>query len=139
MPEPPLVAREIRLAAIPDGLPQPADLAVADAPVPVPGPGEVLVRNQFFTVFAGLRTLLGGGVPGAPLPGLQTGDTLFGPAVGEVVAAPASGGPQAGVLVEHLLGWREYAVLPAADCRPVSAALADPVACLAQGSPRTAP
>jgi NADPH-dependent curcumin reductase CurA len=133
MPETPLVAREIRLAAIPDGLPDPADLAVAEAPVPVPGPGEVLVRNRFFTVFAGLRTLLGGGVPGAPLPGLRTGATLFGPAVGEVVAASESGGPQAGDLVEHLLGWREYAVLPAADCRPVSDALPDPVACLAQG------
>ena len=99
----------------------------------------MLVRNRFFTVFAGLRTLLGGGAPGAPLPGLRIGDTLFGPAVGEVVAAPPDGGPQAGDLVEHLLGWREYAVLPAAGCRPVSGALPDPVACLAQGVPRTAP
>ena len=133
MPETALIAREIRLAATPDGLPEPADLAVVEVPVPAPGPGEVLVRNRFFTVFAGLRTLLGGGVPGAPLPGLRIGDTLFGPAVGEVVAAPPGGGPQAGDLVEHLHGWREYAVLPAADCRPVSGALPDPVACLAQG------
>jgi 2-alkenal reductase len=133
MPEAALISREIRLAAIPNGLPEPADLAVAEAPVPVPGPGDVLVRNRFFTVFAGLRTLLGGGVPGAPLPGLRPGDTLFGPAVGEVVAAPETGGPRAGDLVEHMLGWREYAVVPAANCRPVSRALPDPLACLAQG------
>jgi NADPH-dependent curcumin reductase CurA len=133
MPEAAVMSREIRLAAIPDGLPGPADLAVAEVPVPVPGPGDLLVRNRFFTMFAGLRTLLGGGAPGAPLPGLGIGDTLFGPAVGEVITAADGGGPQAGDLVEHLLGWREYAVVPAASCRPVSGALADPVACLAQG------
>jgi len=80
-------SREVRLAAIPNGLPEPADLTVAETPVPIPGPGEVLVRNRFFTVFAALRSLLGG-VRGAPLPGLGRGDTLFGPAVGEVVASP---------------------------------------------------
>jgi NADPH-dependent curcumin reductase CurA len=69
----PRTSREIRLAVSPDGLPEPADLAVTETPVPVPGPGEVLVRNHFFTVFAALRTLLGGGVPGAPLPALHPG------------------------------------------------------------------
>jgi NADPH-dependent curcumin reductase CurA len=133
MPEAAVLSREIRLAAIPDGLPEPADLTVAEVPVPVPGPGDLLVRNHFFTMFAGLRTLLGGGAPGAPLPGLRIGDTLFGPAVGEVIAAPDDGGPQPGDLVEHLVGWREYAVVPAGGCRPVSSALPDPVACLAQG------
>jgi NADPH-dependent curcumin reductase CurA len=128
-----LMSREIRLAAIPDGLPQPADLAVAEVPVPVPGPGDLLVRNRFFTVFAGLRTLLGDGAQGTPLPSLRTGDTLFGPAVGEVIAARERSGPQPGDLVEHLLGWREYAVVPVANCRPLSGDLPDPVAALAQG------
>jgi NADPH-dependent curcumin reductase CurA len=66
-------SREIRVAAVPDGLPEPADLAVAEAPVPVPRGGDVLVRNRFFTVFAALRTLLGGGVPGAPVSWLAPG------------------------------------------------------------------
>ena len=66
-------AREIRLAAVPDGLPEPADLAIAEAPVPAPGRDEVLVRNRYFTVFAALRTLLGGGAQGTPLPGLSPG------------------------------------------------------------------
>jgi 2-alkenal reductase len=117
----------------PDGLPKAADLTVAETEVPVRGAGDVLVRNRFFTVFAGLRTLLGGGAQGAPLPGLRPGDTLFGPALGEVVAAPEGSGLQAGDLVQHMLGWREYAAVPAADCRPVTGDLQDPVAFLAQG------
>jgi NADPH-dependent curcumin reductase CurA len=126
--------REIRVAAVPAGLPEPADLAVAETPTPVPGPGEVLVRNQFFTVFAALRTLLGG-VQGAPLPGLRLGDTLFGPAVGQVVASPDGNGPLPGETVWHMLGWREYAVVPVAECRPVGDALPDPVGHLEPGLP----
>jgi 2-alkenal reductase len=121
------------LAAVPTGLPEPDDLTVAETPVPIPGPGEVLVRNRFFTVFAALRTLLGG-VQGAPLPGLRQGDTLFGPAIGEVVASPDGSGPRPGDLVQHMLGWREYAVVPAAECHPVGDVLPDPVAHLAQGT-----
>jgi len=125
-------SREVRVAAMPTGLPQPDDLTVAETPVPIPGAGEVLVKNRFFTVFAALRTLLGG-VQGAPFPGFRQGDTLFGPAVGQVVASPDGTGPRPGDLVQHMLGWREYAVVPAADCLPVDDALPDPVAHLAQG------
>ena len=133
MTDVPRTSREIRLAATPDGLPEPADLAVAETPVSAPGPGEVLVRNRFFTMFAALRTLLGGGVKGAPLPGFHPGDTLFGPAIGEVVAAPEGSGLRPGDLVQHMLGWREYSVVPAADCRPAGGALPDPMAHLAPG------
>jgi NADPH-dependent curcumin reductase CurA len=133
MPEVTRTSREIRVAAVPDGLPEPADLAVAEAPVPVPGQSDALVCNRFFTVFAALRTLLGGGVPGAPFPGLRQGDTLFGPAIGEVQTAPEGSGLRTGDLVQHMLGWREYAVVPAAECVPVDGALPDAVAHLAQG------
>lgn len=137
MPDAARTSREIRVAVVPAGLPEPADLVVVETPVPVPGPGEVLVRNRFFTVFAALRSLLGGGVPGAPFPGLRAGDTLFGPAVGEVVRGPGGGaaaeGLQPGNLVRHMLGWREYAAVPAARCVPLGDALPDPVAHLAQG------
>ncbi|MGD0558931.1 MAG: NADP-dependent oxidoreductase [Streptosporangiaceae bacterium] len=126
-------SREIRVAAVPDGLPEPADLSVAVTPVPAPGRGDVLVRNRFFIVFAALRTLLGGGVPGAPFPGLRQGDTLFGPAIGEVMSAPEGSKLRTGDLVRHMLGWREYAVIPAAECVPVGGTLPDPAAHLAQG------
>ncbi|MFG3101728.1 zinc-binding dehydrogenase [Streptomyces sp. NPDC048182] len=130
-----VVSREVRLAAVPRGLPVPADLELTEAaPLPAPAPGEVLVRNRHFQVFGGLRTLLGGGVEGTPVPGLRPGDTLFGPAVGEVVAAPDGGPLRPGDLVTHLLGWREYTLVPAAQCAPVDPALPDPVAHLTSGS-----
>lgn len=125
--------REVRLAAVPSGLPKPEDFAIVETPLPVPGPGQVLVRNRFFHVFTALRTLLGGSVEGAPMPGLTPGDTLLGPAIGEVVTAPADSGLRPGDLVSHWLGWREYAAPAAAECVPLNDVLPDPVAHLAQG------
>ncbi|MVZ99836.1 zinc-binding dehydrogenase [Actinomadura sp. LD22] len=127
MPTPPESVREIRVAALPDGLPRPEHFTIARTPPPVPGDGDVLVRNRFFHVFPALRTLLGGGVPGAPFPPLRPGDVLFGAAIGEVVSAPPGTGPRPGDLVRHFLGWREYAAVPAAQCTPVDDALPDPV------------
>ncbi|MGI5161141.1 MDR family NADP-dependent oxidoreductase [Microbispora sp. CA-102843] len=128
----PRAAREIRLAEIPSGLPGPEHLAVAEVPLPVPGAGEVLVRNRWFQVFPSLRTLIAGGVPGTPFPPLRPGDTLFGPAVGEVVTAPDGGGLRPGDLVAHFQGWREYAAVPASA--PLGDALPDPAAHLAPGA-----
>ncbi|MFE1959344.1 MDR family NADP-dependent oxidoreductase [Streptomyces sp. NPDC059479] len=135
----PSTAREVRLAATPEGLPGPEHFAVVETPLPAPGTGHpgtghVLVRNRYFLVFPGLRTLIGGEVEGVPLPPLHSGDTLFGPAVGEVVAAPADSPLRVGDTVTHLLGWREYALVAAADCTPVDGTLPDPVAYLSSGS-----
>ncbi|MCX4647482.1 NADP-dependent oxidoreductase [Streptomyces sp. NBC_01446] len=130
----PRTTREVRLAAIPDGLPTQEHFAVVETPLPEPGTGQVLVRNRYFLVFPGLRTLIGGEVDGLPLPPLRSGDTLFGPAVGEVVAASADSPLRTGDAVAHMLGWREFALVSAAECTPLDDALPDPVAHLAQGS-----
>ncbi|MGI8329329.1 hypothetical protein ACRYCC_05145 [Actinomadura scrupuli] len=133
MPDLPRTSREVRLATLSAGLPRPEDFVITETPVPVPGPGEVLVRNRFFHVFAALRTVIGGSVEGAPFPALRPGDTLFGPAIGEIVTAPDDSGLRHGDLVSHRLGWREYAVMAAAQCSPLGDALPDPVAHLAPG------
>ena len=86
-PEIPATAREVRVAAAPAGSSRPG-LTVAEAPVPVPGPGQVLVRNRFFHVYAALRTLLAGSVPGAPFPGLNPGDVAIGPAIAAFLEDP---------------------------------------------------
>ena len=130
----PRTSREVRLATVPEGLPAPEHFTVVESPLPEPGTGQVLVRNRHFLVFPGLRTLIGGEVDGLPLPRLRSGDTLFGPAVGEVVAAPADGPLRVGDPVAHMLGWREYALLPAAECTPLDGTLPDPVAHLSPGS-----
>ncbi|HEX3751494.1 MAG TPA: NADP-dependent oxidoreductase [Streptosporangiaceae bacterium] len=128
-PQIPEIAREVRVAATP------AELTVAEAPVPVPGPGQLLVRNRYFHVYAALRTLLAGSVPGAPFPGLNPGDPLLGPAIGEVVTAPAGSDLVAvGQLVLHRLGWREYAVVDAAATEPLDGDQPDPAAYLAGGT-----
>ncbi|MEU9166287.1 NADP-dependent oxidoreductase [Streptomyces sp. NPDC048420] len=122
--------RLVRLTRRPEGLPTPDDFALAHAPLPRPEAGQVLVRNTHFLVFPGLRTLIGGETRDVPLPALHPGDTLFGPAVGEVVEGPL----EKGQLVLHLQGWREYATPAAAECRPLDGTLPDAVAHLAQGS-----
>ncbi|MCO5999851.1 MDR family NADP-dependent oxidoreductase [Actinoallomurus rhizosphaericola] len=133
MSELPPVSREVRLVTTPSGLPRPGDFAVAETPLRAPGGGEVVVHNRFFTVFSALRTLLGGGVEGAPFPPVRPGDALFGPAIGEVVSAPDAGGLHVGDLVSHWWGWRDYAVVDAADCSPLVGTLPDPVMHLSQG------
>ncbi|MEU3416652.1 MULTISPECIES: MDR family NADP-dependent oxidoreductase [unclassified Streptomyces] len=122
--------RLVRLARRPDGLPSPDDFTLVQAPVPRPEAGQVLVRNTHFLVFPGLRTLIGGETRDVPLPPVQPGDTLFGPAIGEVVDGPL----EKGRLVLHLQGWREYATPAATECRLLDGTLPDPVGHLAQGS-----
>ncbi len=126
-------SREVRLATTPVGLPRPEDFEVVEGPIPAPGDGEALVRNRYFHVFAPIRTLLGGGVEGAPFPPIHPGDPLFGAAIGEVVSAPPGSALRSGELVSHWLGWREYAAVPVEQCRPLGDVLPDPVAHLAQG------
>jgi NADPH-dependent curcumin reductase CurA len=133
-PDLPRTTREVRLAAVPRGLPAASDLTVAETPLPAPRPGHVLVRNREFQIFAGLRTLIGGASTGAPVPGLVPGDTLLGPALGEVVRAPAGSALRPGDLVTHFLGWREYALVPEDGCAPVDPALPDPAAHLSSGA-----
>ncbi len=126
-------SREVRLVRRPAGLPAAADFAVVDAPLPALGEGDVLVRNRFFHVHSSVRMLIAGGVEGTPFTPLNPGDTLGSAAVGEVLAAPEGSGLNPGDLVGHWLGWREYAVLPAAACRRLEVELPDPAAHLAQG------
>lgn len=126
-------SREVRLAAVPDGLPQAGHFHVATVPVREPGPGEVLVRNHYFLVSPALRSLFVAADSGTPLERLRPGQPLVGSAVGEVVAAGSEVGPAPGTFVSHYLGWREYALLPAAACVPLDAALPDPATHLSQG------
>ncbi|MFI6645367.1 MDR family NADP-dependent oxidoreductase [Streptomyces sp. NPDC050504] len=126
--------REIRLRTRPEhGLPAPEHLALVHAALPAPAAGEVLVRNRWFAVSAALRTLIAGGVKGAPFPPVDPGSPLVGAAVGEIVSAPDDSGLRPGDLVSHWQGWREYAAVSAADCTPLGDSLPDPVAHLSQG------
>ncbi|GHF56710.1 NADP-dependent oxidoreductase [Kitasatospora xanthocidica] len=130
----PTTARVVRLTAEPDGLPAPEDFTVTDEPLPAPGPGEVLVRNRAFLVFPGLRTLIGGGGADLPLPNIAPRDALFGPALGEVLAAPGDGPLRPGDLVTHPHGWRDHALADAARFTPVDPDFPDPLALLSSSA-----
>ena len=131
----PRFSREVRIAGSPPpGTLAPEDFRIVETPLAEPTPGSVLVRNRYFLVFPGLRTLMDDPIDGVPLPALRPGDALFGPAIGEVVAAPDGHPLRPGDTVMHMLGWRDYASVPAAECTLLDASLPDPVAYLAQGS-----
>jgi 2-alkenal reductase len=126
----PTISREVRLKARPEGLPAPAHFDIVEVPLPVPGPDAVLVRNRYFLVSASLRQMVSEGaedVPGVPFPALRPGDGLLGEAIGEVVAAPVGGALSAGDMVQHFVGWRDYASVPVAQCRRLPAPLPEPL------------
>ncbi|HET6502198.1 MAG TPA: NADP-dependent oxidoreductase [Amycolatopsis sp.] len=126
-------SQEVRLAAVPDGLPRPEHFVVVDRPMPVTGAGQALVRNRFFQVSARLRTLLSGAAEGTPLPAVRPGQSLPSATIGEIITAPGDSGLRPGQLVFHWSGWREYAAVPVAQCSPLDDTLPDPVAHLGSG------
>jgi NADPH-dependent curcumin reductase CurA len=120
-------SREIRLAARPEGEPEPRHFELAETEVPDPGEGEVLVRNLWMSVDPYMRGRMND-VP-SYVPPFQIGEPLEGGAVGEVIES-GDGGLKPGTLVLHQLGWRDYATLPAQHARPVDPEVAPPQAFL---------
>ncbi|MCW2616081.1 MAG: NADP-dependent oxidoreductase [Frankiales bacterium] len=103
-------AREVRLAARPQGEPVPTDFELATVDVPDPAEGEVLVRNLFMSVDPYMRGRMND--VKSYVPPFQVGAPLDGGAVGEVVASTVDS-HAVGDLVLHGQGWRELAVGPA--------------------------
>lgn len=115
------------LAARPVGEPRLSDFELAEVDVPDPGPGELLVRNEWMSVDPYMRGRMND--VESYVPPFALGAPLEGGAVGKVVASGADGFAP-GQWVMHMLGWREYALLPAAQARPIDTELARPSAYL---------
>jgi NADPH-dependent curcumin reductase CurA len=113
MPHP---SREIQLAARPEGEPTPDDFRLAETEVPDPGPGEVLVRNAWMSVDPYMRGRMDDRASYVAPFALDA--PLDGHAVGEVLAS-GDDAVAVGAWVTHRFGWRELAVLPAAEARVV--------------------
>jgi len=121
------INRQIRLAAVPVGLPKESDFQLTESPVPEPAGGEVLVRARYLSVDPYIRGRLSGAT--TYVKGIQPGEVVTAGMVGEVVE---SNDPRfaVGDIAEGLLGWQEYAAAPAkflrkfdADGQPISTAL----------------
>ena len=118
---------EIRLASRPQGLPTMDNFDFVEVEAPQPGAGEVLVRNLVMSVDPYMRGRMNEGK--SYVPPFEVGEALQGGAVGEVVSSNAEG-YQPGDLVLHMLGWRDYAVVPVKHATKVDANVAPPSAYL---------
>src|SRR5947209_18073637 len=107
--------REIQLVSHPTDAVTPEHFRIVEAPVRAPRAGEVLVRNTWTSVDAGLRLRLRAAAPdgyfaafpiGRPMDGIMT--------VGQVLESRADGFAP-GDTVWHALGWRDYAVVRAGE------------------------
>src|SRR6266496_3177310 len=105
---------EWRLVRRPSGTPDPSDVELVEVELDQPGPGEVLVRNTVMSVEPYMWGRMTGSADyAAPY---QLGAAITGHAVGRVVESAAPAVPE-GTVVLHEAGWREAAVLPAAQVR----------------------
>src|SRR3984893_9685098 len=113
-----VTCRQIHLAARPVGEPKSSDFKLAEVELPEPGEGEVLVRNRWMSVDPYMRGRMND--TQSYVPSFQIDQPLQGGAIGEVVGC-AAGSLEVGQPVLHMHGWREYAVMPAAQAQPVDA------------------
>lgn len=115
--------REIQLVSYPVGAPRLSDFEVVTTELPALREGQLLVRNTWMSVDPYMRERMY--QPESYLPIYPLGAALDGSAVGEVVDS-RSGAIPVGTTVAHFLGWREYAVLDAADANPLDLSIAAP-------------
>ena len=115
------IAREIRLTGRPTGEPRLDHFELAAVELPDPAPGQLLVRNTWMSVDPYMR----GRMNDAPsyIAPFELGAPLEGDAVGEVVASRADSIP-VGATVKHFRGWRDHALLDAAEATILDTALA---------------
>ena len=110
-------ARHVNLASRPNGAPVPENFEVVEAEVRAAQDGEIVVANRFMSVDPYMRGRMND--VKSYVPPFQIGKPLDGGAVGEVIE---SNSPDIAVgdHVVHGLGWREIAVLPAAQAQPAA-------------------
>jgi NADPH-dependent curcumin reductase CurA len=108
-----LTGREVQVVAYPHGEIRQSDFQVVEVPVPTPRPGEVLVRNTWTSVDAGLRLRLRERQPEGYFPSFPLREAMDGiMTIGEIVESRADGFAP-GDTVWHASGWREYSVVEA--------------------------
>ncbi|TSH99202.1 NADP-dependent oxidoreductase [Verticiella sediminum] len=117
--------RRIALAARPRGLPVPSDFALVAEPVPVPGAGQFLVAHEVLGLAPAARLRMSdeAGSYAAPL---QIGDTVYGQAVGRVVASRHPDFREGEWVMTMAGGWQDYSVTDGTKVWKIDPALAPP-------------
>ena len=121
------VNRKITLAARPVGLPKVSDFQLAYVPVPSPAAGEVLVRSAYLSLDPHLRGRMN--AANSEARPVEIGEVMAGSAAA-IVLESKDPKLRAGDAVVGMLGWQEFAVVPASELRkldpdvaPISTAL----------------
>jgi len=109
------------LASRPKGEPSADNFTLDEAPIPTPGDGEALVRSLYLSLDPYMRGRMRDAK--SYVPPVELGAVMAGGVVGEVVDS-RDPSLAAGDIVEGLLGWQEYGVLPASQLRRVDPDLA---------------
>ena len=123
------MARAWALKSRPHGVPVADNFELVDLGSQQLGQGEIRVANRFLSVDPYMRGRMND--VKSYVPPFALGEALQGGALGEVVESN-SDAVSVGDLVQHMMGWRDEAVLPAAQAQKLPAIDAEPQAFLGQ-------
>ncbi|MEO9130775.1 MAG: NADP-dependent oxidoreductase [Sphingomonas sp.] len=123
------MARAWSLKSRPDGMPLSGDFAMIDLPHIPLAEGEVRIANHWLSVDPYMRGRMNDVKSYAPP--FQLGEAMQGGAIGEVIESRAPG-VAVGDMVQHMFGWRDEAVSPAALVQKLPALGVPPQAFLGQ-------
>ena len=100
-------SKEIHLASRPNGMPTKENFELAEVEVPALADGQVLIRNHWMSVDPYMRGRMMD--VQSYVPPFQIGEVLSGGAIGEVVESK-NPDVKVGTWLQHMNGWREFAV-----------------------------
>jgi len=102
------INRQIYLKSRPNGIPQPEDFSIREAPIPEIGENQFLIRNEFLSADPAMRGWITD--KSTYWPRIEIGDTMRAYSVGEVVK---TNHPDyaVGEKVMGIFGWQDYAAV----------------------------
>ncbi|WP_380785977.1 NADP-dependent oxidoreductase [Sphingomonas sp. R86521] len=112
------MARAWALKSRPNGMPQHTDFAMITLPDQPLAEGQVRIANRWLSVDPYMRGRMND--VKSYVPPFVLGEPMQGGAIGEVVESNADGFA-VGDMVQHMLGWRDEAVLPATEVQKLPA------------------
>lgn len=115
--------RAITLAERPTGMPSAATFTLVESDIAEPGDGQVLVQNTYMSVDPYMRGRMND--VKSYVPPFKLGEPMEGGAIGRVIKSNVPTLVE-GQLVQHMLGFRDYAVLDAKAATSIDTSIATP-------------
>src|SRR5881392_3419140 len=115
------IARQIVLAARPQGRPKPSDFRLEEAAIPTPNAGQILLRVQYLSLDPYMRGRMDDRKSYATP--VSLGGVMQGESVAVVIASKHPGYSEGDIVLART-GWRTYALSDRADLRKLDPAVA---------------